>query len=126
MARQGSLMNKDGQHFVNIDVTHTGTRYHFEGPRRQDVAKAQEDLTYIYSAATTGVTRGEGLQAMKAALTGTKPFEGTASIRILVPQIIYLSELGPWSAMVGDGLRRHIYLSELGPWSAMEQKCPNF
>ena len=60
-------MNKDGQHFVNIDVTHTGTRYHFEGPRRQDVAKAQEDLTYIYSAATTGATRVEGLQAMKVA-----------------------------------------------------------
>ena len=61
------MASRDGEHFVNIDVTHAGTRYHFEGPRREDVAKAQEDLTYIYSAAATGATRAEGLQAMKAA-----------------------------------------------------------
>ena len=67
MARRGCMASRDGEHFVNIDVTHAGTRYHFEGPRREDVAKAQEDLTYIYSAAATGATRAEGLQAMKAA-----------------------------------------------------------
>ena len=148
------MTSRDGEHFVNIDVTHAGTRYHFEGPRREDVAKAQEDLTYIYSAAATGATRAEGLQAMKAAakalrdeakaaaknvraatqattrgsvqnegatghyariqyledskqreVTGTRPFKGVSSICILVTQIHILSELGPWSAMVGDGLR---------------------
>ena len=61
------MASRDGEHFVNIDVTHAGTRYHFEGPRREDMAKAQEDLTYIYSAAATGAARAEGLQAMKAA-----------------------------------------------------------
>ena len=61
------MISKDGQHYVNIDVTYAGIRYHFEGPRRNDEAKAQADLTYIYSAATTGATRAEGLQAMKVA-----------------------------------------------------------
>ena len=67
MARQGCVSSKDGQHFVNIDVTHAGTRYHFEGPRRKDAVKAREDLTYIYSAAATGATRAEGLHAMMVA-----------------------------------------------------------
>ena len=79
MARQQCMSSKDGQHFVNIDVTHAGIRYHFEGPRRNDEAKVQEDLTYIYSAATSGATRAEGLQAMKVAakaLTGGECFPG--------------------------------------------------
>ena len=67
MAGQQCLISKDGRHFVNIDVTHAGTRYHFEGPRRDDLTKAQEDLAYIYSASASGATRAEGLQAMKAA-----------------------------------------------------------
>ena len=67
MARKGCMISKDGEHFVNIDVTHAGTRYHFEGPRRKDAVKAQEDLTYIYSAAATGATREEGLQSMRVA-----------------------------------------------------------
>ena len=71
MSRQG-VVSKDGKHFVNIDVTHARTRYHFEGPRRQDAATAQEDLTYIYSAASTGTTRAEGLQAMKVAATNLR------------------------------------------------------
>ena len=67
MARKECIVGKDGEHFVNIDITHAGMRYHFEGRRRNDEAKAQADLTYIYSAATTGATRAEGLQAMKVA-----------------------------------------------------------
>ena len=38
-------------------------------------------------------------------VTGTRPFKGVSSICILVTQIYILSELGPWSAMVGDGPR---------------------
>ena len=67
MARKGCMISKDGQHYVNVDVTHAGSRYHFEGPRRKDAVKAQEDLTYIYSAAATGATRAEGLQSMMVA-----------------------------------------------------------
>ena len=67
MAREGRVASKDGQHFVNIDVTCDGTRYHIEGPPRRAVLKAQEDLDRMRATAEPALSRRERLELMRMA-----------------------------------------------------------
>ena len=67
MAQEGCVTSKNGQHFVNIDVTCAGTRYHFEGPQRHAILKAQEDLDRIRASAEPTSSRRERLELMRIA-----------------------------------------------------------
>ena len=79
-------------HFKRIGLLHAASVF-WGHDRRPDSAKGN---LYMH---------GSRLGRAEDAVTGTRPFKGVSSICILVTQIHILSELGPWSAMVGDGLR---------------------
>ena len=66
---------------------------------------AQQTCLDVQGILCTVTPIGKLCTMLAARVTGTRPFKGVSSICILVTQIHILSELGPWSAMVGDGLR---------------------
>ena len=100
------------EHYARIQYLEASIQKEISGPCRRSERRARRDLDLIWSVAEGVADRVGGFAAMRTkcrelrqeAVTGTKPFEGATSIRILAPQIIYLSELGPYRPQTNWGV----------------------
>ena len=67
MAHLGGVYTCSDKFFAKIEAREGGSRFHIEGPRREDELRATQDLTDIRAAANGEATRLDGLRAMKLA-----------------------------------------------------------
>ena len=67
MAHLGGVFTTNGKFFAKIETREGGTRFHMEGPRREDKEQAAQDLSDIRVAASGEASRLDELRAMKLA-----------------------------------------------------------